>query len=71
MHSEREYLVKNIIPQLRKRCSERRLHLVEIDLRWGVTEQDAASGKVLQLCLQEVDKCDIFAGLLGERYYYN
>lgn len=60
MHSEREYLIKNVIPNLRKMCAERRLHLVEVDLRWGVTEEEAKSGKVLDLCLSEVDKysCD-------------
>ena len=82
MHSERDYLVKHIIPQLRKKCEERRIHLVEVDLRWGVTEEEAKTGQVLKyllililyiyiytrLCLQEVDRCHIFAGLIGDRY---
>ena len=34
MHSERDHLIKNVIPKLRERCTDRRLHLVDIDLRW-------------------------------------
>jgi nephrocystin-3 len=48
MHSERDFLVKHVIPQLRKKCEERRIHLVEVDLRWGVTEEEAKTGQVLK-----------------------
>lgn len=34
MHAERDYLIKSVIPKLRERCFARRLHLVDIDLRW-------------------------------------
>lgn len=33
MFSEREYLVKNVIPKLKEKCATRRIHLVEVDLR--------------------------------------
>ncbi|KAH3763845.1 telomerase protein component 1 [Pelomyxa schiedti] len=72
MHSERECLVKRVFPVLRKWCSERRLHLVECDLRWGVPK-DSASGDTLRVCLGELDRCisenghPFFVSLLGGR----
>ncbi|KAL6066503.1 Telomerase protein component 1 [Balamuthia mandrillaris] len=68
MHSERDHLVKHVIPKLREKCAQRKLHLVDVDLRWGVTEEESKSGKVLALCLSEISNCEIFCGLLGERY---
>jgi hypothetical protein len=69
MHEEREQLVKFVFPELRRRCRERGVELVEVDLRWGITE--AERGEVLPICLAEIDKCHpYFIGLLGERYGY-
>jgi hypothetical protein len=34
---ERELLVKTIFPELRRRCRERQVELVDVDLRWGIT----------------------------------
>jgi hypothetical protein len=31
------------------------MHLVDIDLRWGVTKEDADTGKAIEICLQEID----------------
>jgi len=47
MQAERDYLVKFIFPQLRKLCESRGVTWGEIDLRWGVTDEQAAEGKVL------------------------
>jgi hypothetical protein len=44
MHAERDYLVKRVFPELREWCEKRKLRLVDIDLRWGVTEEDATRG---------------------------
>ena len=69
MHSERDYLVRFVFPELRERCVKRRLHLVDVDLRWGVTEKEAEQGKALEVCLDEIERCrPFFVGLLGERY---
>ena len=69
MHAERDLLVKKIFPQLRKLCEERAVTWTEVDLRWGITEEAKAEGKVLPLCLAEVERCrPYFIGLLGERY---
>jgi hypothetical protein len=40
-----------------------------VDLRWGITEEQASEGKVLPICLEEIHRCrPYFIGLLGERY---
>jgi tetratricopeptide (TPR) repeat protein len=69
MQEERDYLVKQVFPELRKRCRERAVEFVEVDLRWGVTEEQANRGEVLPICLREIELCrPYFIGLLGERY---
>ena len=69
MQAEREELVKRVFPQLRKLCEERGVGWTEVDLRWGVTEEEAQRGEVLPICLAEIDRCrPYFIGLLGERY---
>jgi hypothetical protein len=69
MHAEREELVKRIFPQLRKLCEQRGVTWGEVDLRWGVTDEQKAEGKVLPICLEEIQRCrPYFIGLLGERY---
>lgn len=69
MHAERDYLVKVVFPRLRQWCEQRRLHLVDVDLRWGVTREDAESGKALEICLSEIDRSrPFFLCLLGHRY---
>jgi tetratricopeptide (TPR) repeat protein len=69
MQEEREELVKQIFPQLRKMCEERGVTWGEVDLRWGVTDEQKAEGKVLPICLEEIRRCrPYFIGILGERY---
>ena len=69
MHAERDYLVKQVFPQLQEWCEQRKLRLVDIDLRWGVTEQDATENKrVVQVCLERIDACrPFFLCFLGQR----
>ena len=70
MHGERDHLVKHVFPRLREWCEPRRLRLVDVDLRWGVTEQDARHHKnVVQACLHRIDECrPFFVCLLGQKY---
>ena len=68
MHAERDELVKRVFPQLRKMCEERDVVWSEVDLRWGVTDEQVAEGQVLPVCLSEIEHCrPYFLGLLGER----
>jgi len=69
MMPEREYLIKNIFPKLKKLCSSKGIGFTEVDLRWGITESDAEQGKVIEICLNEIDKSrPFFIGLIGQRY---
>ena len=69
MKEEREELVKRVFPQLRKICEQRGVVWGEVDLRWGITDEQKAEGKVLPICLEEIKRCrPYFIGLLGERY---
>jgi nephrocystin-3 len=71
--AERDELVKKVFPELRRRCKDRFVEIVEVDLRWGITEDQSRAGATLKICLQEIDRCRpsapvFFIGLLGERY---
>jgi tetratricopeptide (TPR) repeat protein len=69
MHAEREQLAKHVFPALRKRCEARGVVWGDVDLRWGITAEAAAEGKVLPICLEEIRSCrPYFIGVLGERY---
>jgi tetratricopeptide (TPR) repeat protein len=69
MQAEREELLKRIFPQLRKLCESRGVTWGEVDLRWGITDEQSAEGKVLPICLAEIQNCrPYFIGILGERY---
>ncbi|HSB09652.1 MAG TPA: tetratricopeptide repeat protein [Blastocatellia bacterium] len=69
MQAERDELVKQTFPQLRKLCESRGVTWGEVDLRWGVTDEQKSEGKVLPICLAEIRRCrPYFIGLLGERY---
>jgi len=65
MQAERGHLVRFVFPRLREELLPRRIHLVDVDLRWGVTtEQDA-----LEVCREIIDECrPRFICLLGGRY---
>src|SRR5713101_5137500 len=69
MQFEREELVKQVFPRLRKLCVSRGVSWSEIDLRWGVTDEQRAEGRVLPICIAEIHRSPpYFIGLLGERY---
>ncbi len=69
LQEEREHLVKKIFPEIRALCRQRGIRFTEVDLRWGLTEEDVALGQVIRTCLEEVDKCrPYFIGITGERY---
>lgn len=69
MKAEREQLVKKVFPEIRKVCYERGVGFTEIDLRWGIPQEEAEQGLVLPVCLSLIDECrPYFIGILGERY---
>ena len=66
---ERDLLVRRLFPTLRAKLQSRFVDLVDVDLRWGITEEEAERGEVLPICLSEIDRArPYFIGFLGERY---
>ena len=68
MQDERDYLMKRTFPKLRKLAAERDVTLTELDLRWGITEEESKSGKVVEICLREIENSiPFFIGIIGNR----
>lgn len=65
MQAERDHLVRFVFPRLHEELLPRRIHLVDVDLRWGITsEQD-----VSEVCREIIDECrPRFLCMLGGRY---
>ncbi|KAA0719495.1 Telomerase protein component 1 [Triplophysa tibetana] len=66
MHAERDVLIRSVFPELRRRAAPHCLYLQEVELRWGVTEEE--SNRAVELCLSEVCRSQLLLGILGERY---
>jgi len=54
MMAERDELMTQTWPALRKVCRERQVELVEVDLRWGIAEEQSTRKETLKLCLDEI-----------------
>ncbi|KFO22262.1 Telomerase protein component 1 [Fukomys damarensis] len=70
MHGERDLLLRSVLPALQARATPHRISLHAIDLRWGVTEEEARRNRQLEVCLGEVENSQLFVGILGSRYGY-
>ncbi len=69
MKTERDLLVSKVFPVLRKKAAQRNVTVTDIDLRWGISEEEAKQGKTIEICLDEIDRSHpFFIGLLGNRY---
>jgi nephrocystin-3 len=63
--SERDYLVRFVFPKLRLELLKWRVHLLDIDLRWGVTEEQ----NTLEVCYEIIDECrPRMICILGDNY---
>ncbi len=51
MMRERDLLVKEVFPELRRKCAKRFVTFTEVDLRWGIIEAQANEGQVLPASL--------------------
>lgn len=68
LQDERNALVKTF-NFLKKEAEKRNVHIIMIDLRWGITESEAAQGKVIDICLKEINKSrPFFIGIIGDNY---
>ena len=69
MQDERNELMKKTFPILQRKAAERDVTLTELDLRWGITPQESKSGKVVDICLREIENSyPFFIGIIGNRY---
>ena len=74
MKEERHLLQKNVFPKLEKYCLENNAKFQAVDLRWGVTEESSLNQKTLDICLNEIVRCQKlspkpnFLVLLGDKY---
>lgn len=69
MVEDRNELMAQTWPALRRLCRERAVEFVEVDLRWGITEEQSRRKETVQYCLAEIHRCrPYFIGLLSERY---
>ena len=73
MHEERDILHERVVPELNEYAAQYGESISLCDLRWGVNTEDLESregaGKVLSVCLDEIDRCRPYMlVILGERY---
>ncbi len=54
MGAERDVLVKSVFPRLAAVAAKRDVTVVPLDLRWGITDDMARSGRVIETCLNEI-----------------
>ena len=69
MQSERNMIVHSVFPRLRKAFSAKLIDITEVDLRWGIPEEDSENSRILEICIGEVLHCSpFFVGMIGDRY---
>lgn len=69
MKDERDYLIKKVFPELKQIAAEREVSLIDVDLRWGITGEQARKGQVVDICFKEIDNSiPFFIGIVGNRY---
>ena len=68
MDAERNALTR-IFPQIDELCKRHGVEFVPLELRWGITEEEAKEGRVIETCLREIDNSrPFFIGIIGNRY---
>lgn len=71
---ERELLNKQVFPQLEAHCQSQGFTFQAVDLRWGISSSAAIAQDTIDVCLQEVERCQQlspfpnFFLMLGNRY---
>lgn len=69
MTEERNHLTQLVFPRIRELVYQRMIHVVDLDLRWGISKKDSRSTKIIDICMDEIIRCrPFFLGLLGNRY---
>eukprot|EP00092_Neocalanus_flemingeri_P080292 GFUD01100134.1.p1 GENE.GFUD01100134.1~~GFUD01100134.1.p1 ORF type:complete len:2596 (+),score=710.97 GFUD01100134.1:181-7968(+) len=68
MQGERNILHQFVLPQLQKRAKEKYIQVDFVDLRWGLSQESLKTRSQVEQCLEQIKRCDLFVGILGERY---
>lgn len=69
MKKEREIIVNSIFPHLRKEFDSKLVDIMEVDLRWGIPDDNIETCNILEICIGEVLHCwPFFMGIIGDRY---
>lgn len=74
MATERELLHSRVFPVLKELCLNFGCRFQVVDLRWGVREEAALDQRTMEICLEEIKRCQKvtprpnFIILLGDRY---
>ena len=74
LKAERNALQEHVFPHLREYCQKHGARFQAIDLRWGVSEEAALDQQTMNICLEELRRCQRtsphpnFIVLLGQRY---
>ena len=54
---ERDALQREVFPKLRQLCQQHGARFQAIDLRWGVSEEAAVNQQTMNICLEELRRC--------------
>ncbi len=74
LREERDALQAKVFPVLRHLCIHHGYRFQAIDLRWGISEAAGRRNRTMQICLEELKRCQVlsprpnFLVLLGDRY---
>lgn len=69
MVRERNYIIERVIAPFKEKAREHNVDVSVVDLRWGITPEEAKDGRVLEICLRQIDNCrPLFIGIVGNRY---
>ena len=66
MEGEREALTKLYWPRIQSLCARKGIQFVPVDMRWGITSEMAENAQTVSICLQELDRSDMFVGFFGQ-----
>lgn len=73
LKAERNALQEMVFPRLRELCAQNGARFQAIDLRWGVSEEASLDQQAMNICLGEIQRCQLttprpnFIVLLGDR----
>jgi len=70
MEEEREELTRRYWPSIAHLCSQHGLQFAAVDMRWGITAESSDTAQVINICLREIDRSDMFVGFFGQVIKY-